>query len=598
MLKQGISLAMLCCASHVFAADIFVTTSEDVVRSDDQCSLREAIEYINQGRPEAGYNGCGGKDSSNTIYLKNTTYQVTKEILISKDVNIRTQYESGPMNKVLGRHNAVLQMTGTDRIFNIDRKSETTETEADDNTLIDVNLYEMTLKGCSAAVCKEQGGLILNKENLSLDYTQLLEGKAKLGGAIYNVGKFDPTKSLASVEIRNSILSNNRAEKGAVVYSEIPQFLVSSSIVRDNEVTDHRSALFETQEGFTQETATSFSSTIVRGLQNSTIFKNTGPIIRVRDAMGALNLTMIFNNHGLIVDAPHDLGFVANSILAKNGTQDCQILTGGSADKISNNLYSVGCAGTQSQELGSTNLIASSNLEGQCDINSDGILCPFREYEDISLGYFKPRLLETYMSLNDSPIVQKGPHYSAKIKSCLNTDQRGFGRVSTTNLCDRGAIELRIDLSTIGNTGQDILYKDVAKMSIADRLVDGELITPAQCEKLFGKASNGQPWQPGCMKIVQTNTPSKGQLVITQDGEITYQPNGDWHGSDEFNLQVVTTTTRFSDSVNPYITIPTRIVQSPPNNYEDYKVKTSGGALGLGVLVGLLGLIVLRRSKQ
>lgn len=135
-------------------------------------------------------------------------------------------------------------------------------------------------------------------------------------------------------------------------------------------------------------------------------------------------------------------------------------------------------------------------------------------------------------------------------------------------------------------------------MSIADQLADGELITPAQCQALFGNPVQGMQWQPGCMKIVQTNTPSKGTLTMTQDGEIVYTPNGDWHGSDEFKILVVTSTTRFSDSLNPYIEIPAKIVQDPPNDFKDYKVKTSGGAYGLGGLLILLGLIGLRRSKR
>ena len=100
------------------------------------------------------------------------------------------------------------------------------------------------------------------------------------------------------------------------------------------------------------------------------------------------------------------------------------------------------------------------------------------------------------------------------------------------------------------------------------------------------------------MKIVQTNTPSKGTTRITQEGEISYVPNGNWHGADEFKILVVTTTTRFNDSSNPYIEIPTKVVQSPENNFEDYKVKTSGGGFGWGGLTVLLGLIALRRFKK
>ena len=60
MLKRGIGLGLLCITGQAFSANITVTTTDDIVKADNQCSLREAVEYVNQGMPEAGYNGCGG----------------------------------------------------------------------------------------------------------------------------------------------------------------------------------------------------------------------------------------------------------------------------------------------------------------------------------------------------------------------------------------------------------------------------------------------------------------------------------------------------------------------------------------------------------
>lgn len=596
MLNKSIGLVMFCLATHTFSADIVVTTNKDEIKSDDQCSLREAIDYINKGRPEAGLNGCGGKDASETIILENQEYRLNSQLSISKNLNIRTQYKTDLLGNVLGQKNAVLKMIGNDRIFYIARIAPTTPEAKDEQ--IKVSMNEVTLIGCEAQQCKEQGGLIYNKELLNLQYMQLLNGRAKEGGAIYNAGVYSATKPLSKVNIENTIIKGNQAAQGTVIYSEIPNFNISRSVVRDNSATgNNNSSLFYSDQALSDEEIKALGDGYLSKILNSTIFNNVGYVIRVMDSMIINNITMVLNSKGLIYDAPLSKAIVANSILAKNGNEDCKIVAGNATEKLTNNLYSVGCVGTQSQTLGLVNLIASNSTEGKCDINSDGILCPFKVYDKNTLGYFKPRLLDSYSGWSDSLIVNKGPLQSNPLK-CEANDQRGLERKKDHELCDRGAIELNVDRANTSLIGSDILFGATAKMSIADQLVDGELIKPNLCQSLFGNEPNGKAWQPGCMKIIQTNTPSKGRTILNQDGDVTYTPNGNWDGADLFKILVVTTTTRFGDTVNPYIEIQTNIVQRPPNNFTDYKVNTSGGSFGMGMLTLLLGIIGLRRLKK
>lgn len=600
MLKQGIALLLCGIAGQAWSANIIVTTTEDVVKADNECSLREAVEYVNQGLPKAGYNGCGGEDSSSVIYLSSKEYKLNSQITISKTVTIKTDYDTALTDNVLGKKNAVIKMVGTDRIFNLDRKANTTVNTTEDgkkDALIDVLLYEVSLNGCDATLCKDQGGLIYNKESLTIQYGQLLNGKAKQGGAIYTVGTTADDEFAAAL-IDSSLIQGNQAQQGGVIYSEIPQYTVTKSVIRDNSATASDGSLFYAATGFSESDSAKISSSFIRGIQSSSIFNNKGYIIRVMDGVMVNSVTMVLNSKGLIIDAPYNYGTVANSILANNGSEDCKVVAGGKADRLSNNLYAVGCAGTLSQALGNTQLIASSNAEGECDIASDGILCPFKPYDGYTLGYFRPRLLVNYKTLADSLVVNKGPSSSGDIMACDAADQREKTRPSNDELCDRGAIELIVDRTTVSNVGADILYGEKGKFSIANQLVDGELLSPSQCQTLFGDNPHGQAWQAGCLKIVQTNTPSKGSFNISQDGDMVYTPNGDWHGSDEFKILVVTSTTRFSDSLNPYIEIPGKIVQDPPNTFKDYKVKTSGGAWGFAGILGLLGLIGLRRIRR
>ncbi|MFX5084741.1 rhombotarget A, partial [Acinetobacter baumannii] len=58
-------------------------------------------------------------------------------------------------------------------------------------------------------------------------------------------------------------------------------------------------------------------------------------------------------------------------------------------------------------------LIAGDSDEGACDITSQtGLLCPYNTPKDSFLGFFRPRLLESYQSLSDSLIINKGRLYS------------------------------------------------------------------------------------------------------------------------------------------------------------------------------------------
>lgn len=601
MLKRGIGLGLLCITGQAFSANITVTTTDDIVKADNQCSLREAVDYVNQGMPEAGYNGCGGgKEVTAKIILEgNKEYLLNSQIRILKDVAFGSTYESNVNNtqSLVGKRNAIIKMAGKERLFHIEKNIDPKETTPP--AMLKVSFDEITLKGCGQDVCAEQGGLIYNKEALGISNSQLLDGHAKEGGAIYNAGIYAANTSLSSVSMSKTLMKGNKAEKGGVIYTELPTFVISQSLIRDNEVTDTTSSNFETQNQFSEDALKTIGSSIPFGIMNSTIFNNKGYVVKIYDAMQVNNITMILNSMGLIVDAPQKKGYVANSIIAKNGTQDCTIVAGGEAEQISNNLYSSGCNGFKATVLGNAQLIAGSTTEGKCDYSTNGILCPFAEAPSVALGYFLPRILPSYNSAEDSLIINHGPEVQDKILACSSVDQRGKNRDVNSELCDRGAIELVINTSDISTVGQDILYGETAKFSISDQLQDGELVSAEKCKQIFNREldDNGKPWQIGCLKVIQTNTPSKGTMTINQAGDIVYTPNSRWQGSDEFKINVVTSTTSFNKSDNPYITIPARIVQRKPDDFKDYKVKTSGGSLGFLSIFGLIGLAGYRRIK-
>ncbi|MBJ9986365.1 rhombotarget A [Acinetobacter sp. S40] len=604
MLKRGIGVGLLFVAGHAYSAgEIIVNTTADEVKNDNLCSLREAIEYINQGMPEAGYNGCGGEDSTAVVLLeKQKTYELNSQIKIQKALQLKTTYDTDVSNNQYGKNNATIKMVGNDRIFYVyDDNSESAQ--------YSVSLIEVNLDGNPESTVNN-GGLIFNRETLNLQYVKLTNGHASVnGGAIYNEGVSTDT-NVGYVTASNVIFQNNTAPQGAVIYSELPYFNIYQTVIRDNKATSSTlPTLIYSAIAFDDDSTSANASSRYFGLKNSTIFSNTGYITNVRDGMIVNNITMIRNSMGLYLQGPKGDAYVSNSIIVENGSKNC-VFAADDKTNLINNLTNTSMADCGSGTATDPNVNVANNkllageLEGKCDAApADGLLCPYYTPENQFLGFFKPRLLMSYKTLADSLIVNRGRVLSngtniTSLSSCEASDQRGKTR-STKELCDIGAIELVIDADSISPVGQDILYGETAKFSIADQLADGELLPASECEGLLGKRDDGKAWQAGCLQIVQTNTPSKGTLTLDQEGNITYVPNGNWHGSDEFKLRIMTTITRFSDSVgSQYIDIPAKIVQDPPNDFESKKVKTSGGSFGYGMLIALLGLVGLRRFKK
>ncbi|APU48235.1 rhombotarget A [Acinetobacter junii] len=625
MFKRTLACALFAITGHVYAADIQVTTLVDEDKDDTVCSLREAVFFLNNRAKkeyENGYHGCGNKDASSIILLqRDKEYSLNTSLELKVGMTITTATSGDFNDNKKGANNATLKMVGSDRIFFINDGSVEKE-------LILVNLNELNLKGSATKL--NDGGLIYNREALNIQYSRLTSGNATRGGGIYNAGILSDTEKTAGiVRIGNSILEGNKADKGAVIYSEMPRYLVFQSVIRDNQGTSAiDGAILFVQTGFRDETTGVALQSRFAGINNTTIFQNKGGYVaNIREGMIVNNITMIKNAAGLYLQAPKwtsktttgettteekfPSAFVSNSIIVDNGTTNC-VTSSDDESVVQSTLTTSDCnlhaPAERPNFMWDKNnlkhkLIAGDSVEKDiCDAPpADGLLCPFTTPKDQLVGFFKPRLLSSYSTLSDSLIVNKGRIYSdgssIGLASCELIDQRGKNRSGYDELCDLGAIELVINRSEVPIAGQDILYGQIAKFNISESLLDGELLDSASCERILGKRSDGQTWQPGCLEVQQTLTPSKGKLTIDQFGNVVYTPNSNWHGADKFNLRIITTTTRFNDVSNYYITIPTTIVQDPPNNFESKTVNVSGGSLGLTSILMLLGLIGFRRFK-
>lgn len=597
MLKQSIGAALLLLAAQAYSAEITVTTTEDISKDDKECSLREAIHYINLGLPKEGYQGCGGENASAIILLTdNKTYVLNQHVEIKKSLTLKSvsgeDIEFASRDRVPGLQNATVKMSGKDNLFRVMSGED----------LVIANFKEVNLEGCGQASCADQGGLIFNKGRVNFEHTKLFKGAANKGGAIYNYGIFNDVE-MGLVEIKYSLIQDNNAANGAVLYSEYPSFSLTNSVIRNNTTTSTNSASVFSAKIFPVDDVKNLTAGTAN-IVSSTFLKNTGTLIKIIDGTVLNNLTIVdTNGTGLYFDAPNDAAYLGNSIILKN-KKDCEFA---SADKtlFQNSLVGTTCGQGDVQfpnEVWSNSKIfahAQNESEGKClnlKEDSTSILCPYTTAENTFLGYIRPRILLSYPSIAQSVVINKGTELQEDNPTivCESSDQRGSNRMLDNAECDRGAIEVIVPTS--GQlTGQDINAGAIAKFSIQRFLGDSDLLPKEECERIIGKNPTGQPWQDGCLRIVQTKTESKGKTEIDLEGNVVYTPNSAWHGADIFEIQVVTSSTRFNKS-KPYLPITTQIVQSPKNDMESKEVKTSGGAWGVAGLFALLSLIGLRRT--
>ncbi len=138
-------------------------------------------------------------------------------------------------------------MVGTDQLFKIDDENV-------EKASFSVSLSDLNLQGAGSSTTALEGGLIYNHEQLIIRNSRLINGYATRGGAIYNAGNLSNTANTAGiVTLINNLIQNNKAAQGGVLYSEMPLYFITQSVIRDNEVTTADNALLYTQTKFADE---------------------------------------------------------------------------------------------------------------------------------------------------------------------------------------------------------------------------------------------------------------------------------------------------------------------------------------------------------
>ena len=251
-----LSLAIAQCLAlgTAHAATITVLSAADVVADDGACTLREAIENANNdsqnGRTSAGE--CAAGDGADEIDIgigaggpPQTITLLLGEILISSPMQIL-----GP-----GRDQLTIDADGLSRHFHIVDDDFSQHMSV---SLSDLRLFNGRTNALSAFIV--DGGSILNRESLNLSRLTIEGSTAREGGGIHlfwspissqlvlddvrllnNQARQGAGASLGAdgglIEIRNSVISGNRAVDAVNATGTGLKFNVDNSVVRISDST-------------------------------------------------------------------------------------------------------------------------------------------------------------------------------------------------------------------------------------------------------------------------------------------------------------------------------------------------------------------------
>lgn len=406
----GLFVPFMAPSQTALAANITLTTTDDELNSDGDCSFREAIESANT---DTVVDACPAGTGADTIVLPAGTYvlgiagtgedaNATGDLDISADLTINGA----------GSASTIIDGDGIDRVLEV-RPGATVRIDA------------VTIRNGNPGA---NAGGILNRGTLTLTKS-MVSGNTGLnfGGGISNVGTLAVTNSTVSGNSTNGL---NLSGGGGGIFNEGAMTLTAST-VSGNTTLGRGGAIYNVDQAAT--------------LINSTVSGNT-----------ALNGGGIFNRFGTVQ--------LTNSTNTDNTATDNGggIWNFGGTMTLANTIVSGNTAATPSDDCagGITSLgynlasDASCAFGGSGDLNStDPLLGPLTNNSGPT---------ETHALLSGSPAVDAVP-----LASCtVSTDQRSVPRPMGP-ACDSGAFERVVpdacnstifDTIIVGTPGNDLIF--------------------------------------------------------------------------------------------------------------------------------------------
>ncbi|WP_440225668.1 choice-of-anchor Q domain-containing protein [Dokdonella sp. MW10] len=382
---KGVVAAVL--AGSAQAATITVTTTNDSVAADAQCSLREAITAANT---DAAFNGCPAGSGADIIVLPAGEYRLTRagadeDGNLTGDLDIRSSLQLQGAGADLTR----IRGDRVDRLFDVRQGIPAVPVE--------VRIAGMTLRNGEAAL----GGAILvgSGAGLRVEGVSIVNNIATQGGAIAVQG---------ALSVSAAAFHANSATRGGALWSA-----AGSSV-------ELRNVTFDGNTSSQSGSAAAFDGDAV--LNNVTMSQNVADSDSDDTGDGALEANGTVTLSNTLIARNLDLSLGGASTV----NPDCATGVAGTLASTGYNLV-----GT----LGEACTLApqASDQTGTPAAPINPRLQPFAVYGGT---------VEVFLPLVTSPAVERGsPAAMGEPGACEPVDARGIARPQASR-CDIGAAEL------------------------------------------------------------------------------------------------------------------------------------------------------------
>jgi CSLREA domain-containing protein len=388
LLVMSASLLIPLASSSDAAVTINVTTRNDELNTDSDCSLREAIVTVNSGVAE---DDCPTPDTqANKIVLKTGTYKLkvgNTEENVGEEGDLDITH---PDTEIVGKgmNATTVDADGIDRVF---------------HTLADTRFANLAIYG-GEVTNTSGGGLAIDAGKTTLDHVRVVNNEVTGGDSTYVGGGI---VNYSDLDIRNSDITQNLAPRGAGIFSTGSGMLeLSRSTVHNNiGAASYGGAGLETYIATTLANVTIANNTGADGGAGGGVVVGDSATLDMRFTTIAKNDPGNFYINGTVQNT--EASIIADPISGDN----CVIETGGSAGSVG------------------INIDEDATCFNNTDFEKDPELRPLGDW-----GGPIPTM----------PLKPTSPARNTAFEVCVATDARGAPRPQVN--CDAGATTSQQDL--------------------------------------------------------------------------------------------------------------------------------------------------------